>query len=355
MHLKEDRSQIQTHEEYSETVESRSMKLVIHNKKISGNITSLAKQLGMEMNSDCGECYIRDEKDAKIFRGIDFAQGLSLFISNYYQKEDLDLNLTFNKMKDLTLFFNQGEEIEISDVDSGQICKVSPGEMCIFDGKRKGNYEFLNAGEHTKFLIVWVDKEKFIEKSGCELESLPDEIKQLLEEKDAGKTFQYTTSFNPAVAKSVRKIFGSEEINLENKLFLESKALELLTYIFKNFRIEKSENQSNYKFTEEDFRQIKNLAHVMKENVANKLTVKELAKLSGINQNKLQIGFKLTHGKTINQYLVKIRLEAAHKLLEEGKYSVADVAEKVGYTNKGYFAKIFHEEFGSLPSDLAHE
>jgi AraC-like DNA-binding protein len=43
------------------------------------------------------------------------------------------------------------------------------------------------------------------------------------------------------------------------------------------------------------------------------------------------------------------------QLLEKSKLSIANVAYEVGFNNAAYFAKVFKEEFGMLPSEYIIE
>lgn len=55
-------------------------------------------------------------------------------------------------------------------------------------------------------------------------------------------------------------------------------------------------------------------------------------------------------GMTYSEYLQNIRLCQAKKLLRDTNYSVSQIAEMVGYHNKGYFYKIFTEKYGMTPA-----
>jgi len=54
-------------------------------------------------------------------------------------------------------------------------------------------------------------------------------------------------------------------------------------------------------------------------------------------------------GMTYSEYLQDIRLKKAEQLLLNTDMNVTEIAEQVGYQNKGYFYKIFIEKYGVTP------
>lgn len=53
---------------------------------------------------------------------------------------------------------------------------------------------------------------------------------------------------------------------------------------------------------------------------------------------------------TFTEYLTNNRLEHAKKLLTEGKLTVGEVTELVGYNDYFYFSKLFKKYVGVTPS-----
>ena len=52
-----------------------------------------------------------------------------------------------------------------------------------------------------------------------------------------------------------------------------------------------------------------------------------------------------------NEYIRKIKMQLAEKYLLEGKYSISEIAFKVGINSNVYFRQCFKEEFGMSASD----
>jgi len=106
----------------------------------------------------------------------------------------------------------------------------------------------------------------------------------------------------------------------------------------------------------EDDRFLKNAIDYIEKNITNPgFSVEELS--SNLNMSRVSLYKKLLTltGKTPVDCIRTIRLKRATQLLEKSKLSIANVAYEVGFNNAAYFAKVFKEEFGILPSEYLTE
>lgn len=133
--------------------------------------------------------------------------------------------------------------------------------------------------------------------------------------------------------------------NLSN-LYLESKSLELLTLFFQQFVV----SENNFTSYEKDT--ILNVHQYIISNLSYSHTVKELISYSGLNEHKLQNGFKTIFGTTIQRHIKKLKLQEAKRLILQENNSVSEAGFKVGYTNMSHFATAFRQEYGVLPKEL---
>lgn len=108
------------------------------------------------------------------------------------------------------------------------------------------------------------------------------------------------------------------------------------------------------KFHEESLggmhRTIRQLLGYIGEHYNEEIGLVELADLVEMNPAYLSILFKEEVGMSFIKYLTKVRMEAAKKLLREG-HKVAEVSEKIGYSNYRYFCDIFKKQVGQTPSE----
>ena len=79
------------------------------------------------------------------------------------------------------------------------------------------------------------------------------------------------------------------------------------------------------------------------------LTMDKMVRELGVTEDVIgKIIFDYT-GKGYREYIIYLRIEYAKILLQEEKYSVAEVCYKVGYVNVSYFIKLFKKMTGTTP------
>ena len=89
----------------------------------------------------------------------------------------------------------------------------------------------------------------------------------------------------------------------------------------------------------------------MKENYTGDLTLEEVAKVFDYSPNYLSRMFQKYAGITFKSYVQSIWLDYAVKDLDDGRYSITEVALKNGFSGSKALARAFRKKYGMLPSD----
>ncbi len=76
----------------------------------------------------------------------------------------------------------------------------------------------------------------------------------------------------------------------------------------------------------------------------------EVSELVYMNPSYFSTLFKKETGISFSDYLTERRMEAAKRLLRESRYSVREIAERVGYVETAYFSRLFKKQVGLKPS-----
>jgi AraC-like DNA-binding protein len=133
------------------------------------------------------------------------------------------------------------------------------------------------------------------------------------------------------------------------RFYLESKALELLTVYFAQFKNENKEKHVNT-WSELDKKQIEQAQIWITDHLEDPITISSISRAIGINDFKLKRGFRELLGTTVFHYIREQRLFKAQQLLSIGQMNVTEVSLAVGYQNPSRFAAVFKNKFGITPS-----
>lgn len=81
-------------------------------------------------------------------------------------------------------------------------------------------------------------------------------------------------------------------------------------------------------------------------------TLQEMARYCSVSVNTLLRNFQTAVNTSPLQYLLKLRLEYACKLLLNSPRSIGEIADLAGFRDSNYFAKKFHAEYQLSPSEF---
>jgi len=80
-----------------------------------------------------------------------------------------------------------------------------------------------------------------------------------------------------------------------------------------------------------------------------RITLAELARSAHVSPNHLLRLFKTATGSTPGDYLLRVRLRHAAKLLRQSTLAIGEVAEASGFADSNYFSRKFRETYGKSP------
>lgn len=81
-------------------------------------------------------------------------------------------------------------------------------------------------------------------------------------------------------------------------------------------------------------------------------TLEEAAALAGMQVRTLSARFRRAMGKSVHQYQLDMKLEAAYGALGTGNYTVKQIADYYGFCDPYYFSRVFKKRYGLAPSDI---
>ena len=94
---------------------------------------------------------------------------------------------------------------------------------------------------------------------------------------------------------------------------------------------------------------VRRVENYIRSNYMQAVRVEEIAQRMGLNRRYLSRLFKQQTGRSVQEYLIDVRMEAACRHLTEG-CSVKEVARLCGYEDVSNFSKMFKACFGQSPA-----
>ena len=77
----------------------------------------------------------------------------------------------------------------------------------------------------------------------------------------------------------------------------------------------------------------------------------EFAKAMNMSRSNLHLKLKALTGESALDFIRKIRFKEACRLLKDGRYSISEISDRVGFNTPSYFATCFKKYMGCLPTE----
>lgn len=110
------------------------------------------------------------------------------------------------------------------------------------------------------------------------------------------------------------------------------------------------ENVSQIIGTNAALQALKAASDYVEQNYREKITVEELAKISGYSPSHFTRVFTKIYDTSPIQYVNQIRIMHAKNLLRTGQYTIAQIAQECGFSNVYYFTRCFKQITGTTPA-----
>ena len=108
------------------------------------------------------------------------------------------------------------------------------------------------------------------------------------------------------------------------------------------------------KLSEEARRLVRLAMGYIHQNYAEAISRRDVARHIGITEDHLTFCFRQELGTTPITYLQRYRINQAKHLLMESQQTITEIALNVGFSDSGYFSRIFRRETGVAPETFRH-
>ncbi|MGP1387544.1 MAG: helix-turn-helix transcriptional regulator [Thainema sp.] len=173
-------------------------------------------------------------------------------------------------------------------------------------------------------------------------------LQKLLDGDRTQRFHQPLGRITPLMRELLKQLLNCPYHGLMQQLYLESKALELFAAQFSIWTDEPPVALS-LSLCDQDLEQIHHAKDILLRHSHHPPSLTDLARQVGLNDRKLNRGFRQLFGTTVFGYLQDYRLQQAQQLLRDPALTIASVAATVGYTSPEAFSTAFRRKFAVSP------
>jgi AraC-like DNA-binding protein/ligand-binding sensor protein len=108
-------------------------------------------------------------------------------------------------------------------------------------------------------------------------------------------------------------------------------------------------------FSQREHKIVLAISQLVEERSAAQITIQQLAEAVHLSCGHLSRVFRRTTGMTLEQFLIRQRVELAKRALLDHRFNVAEVADRCGFCNPAYFASVFKKYVRCTPREFASQ
>ncbi|WP_044879530.1 AraC family transcriptional regulator [Paenibacillus sp. IHBB 10380] len=277
------------------------------------------------------------------------ASGIEIVESDLYMRKDCRVEVQSSAaMAELSFCMQGSGAVEVSGHDKHELVQGSCSLQLIRDFTASFEYE---GGKAFRSVAIGLPVNLFDHYSGGFGKKDSLGFTALLR----SKSFRmFRKPVDSVTTRLLHELMNCPYTHGMRELYVESKALELIYRYLEIFLLElNSSGRQPSLVSRTDQSKIYEARDVLLCRMDSPPSLLELARLVGLNDYKLKVGFKEAYGKSVYAYLRDRRMEKAWELLNGGM-SVSQAAGLVGYVNFSHFALAFRKQFGFNPSELSN-
>ena len=279
----------------------------------------------------------------------------TIFLSDIIENTDFLIILEVNKLENIIVTHaKRSPDFEMSEThahEEYEIYYLAAGQCRFFIHDRlydlqKGDFAMLKSGVFHKSSGIGTENIQKIDiyLSSSQLEKLfGDHVSKIL------SVFNIThivsgTGIDVTVRTVMRKIENESENDDEFKnIMIENYVRELLIVLFRYV------NSSDYPKSIHKNTVTEKAAHFIVKNYQNNISLEDVSRYVHLSPEYFSKKFKQDTGIGFREYLIKIRLQHAVKLLLTTDMSITEIAFSCGFNSSNYFSNTFTKNIGMPP------
>lgn len=227
------------------------------------------------------------------------------------------------------------------------------GDVCIqtMSGRAATAYQIPPSSEPFRMLVLH-GKASALSEFGLEPQTLGAPFAAIQSARRLADTMTPVAS-GFSLTRLSNDIFASRDVfsaDIRSR-FLAAKAEEILCYAIESTRPRPELRAGANRILSRDILRLREAHNILTTNLAAPLSLSELARMVGMNETKLKVGFRELFGETPQAFATRVRLESSLALIQSTDLSFSEISFRVGYLYPANFSQAFRRQFGLTPRE----
>ena len=248
----------------------------------------------------------------------------------------------------LRIYMTSNGDFKHGSSPGNAISLDAPNTAILIQPAGAPDTEAMVAGR-TRFVCIFIHRESLKALYAGGEHELPAVLQSFLEG-SLQRTVARTLPLGTALLRCIEDVHASALEGLRRRLFLQSKAVEILCHAIE--ALEHSESFGTPDTTRLTARGVMKAQRLLMENFVTPPSLEELAHEVGLSRSGLCAGFRQILGQSVFDYTQDLRMQHALAMLNERSISISQVAYAVGYHRASSFSVAVQRHFGVTPSEL---
>lgn len=327
----------------------------VHSLPLKDVISDFAKAFNTEYTKNCDvyTLHLPGHIGTGTIKGINFYGGLGILQYEVNFLEDTEIQFIVDKVHPLKFLFSISGTLEHRFKEDEDVHLINQYQNAIVaSSNHNGHILSFKKNKDIHIKSLEIDRKAFKDRMKCDLEKLGGRLERLFSDTEAKEKFYYNGYYSLRIADLFLEIANSPRTNFINKIFLEGKSYQILTEQILQYEDDLNETAHQTLLRQVTIPKIKRIAKNIESNLADLDTIAKMAKEVGLNEKRLQEGFKMLYNTTINNYIQKKRLEKIKELLISTDMNMGEIAYEVGINSQSYLSKTFKAHYGISPTEF---
>ena len=320
-------------------------------------LQKLAKKLKASTEKDNNEyCFdIPKTVGSGYFKAYNFDNGISIIEGDILLNVALRLHLKKEKLNPLVILLNTESPLKHLISSSNSKKEIDRFQSLMFSNNMEDYHTItIPKNKPTSFVQIFIDRKVFESKLFEFLDDLNAELKTLFLDLYGVNLVEYKSDYSLDISSAIDDIKNCDKEGLMRSLYIESRVYEIFTLYLQHYVNDLCQPEKTKILRQDTIDKVKKAAKFIKNDLATSMSVNQIAKKVGLNQNTLQAGFQHLFDMTVNDYIKNKRIEEAKYLIETSDLNITQITYGVGINSRSYFSKLFKEKYKLTPKEYAN-